>query len=422
MKRSPKLVVYGAFAAFVFVLALALGRPELAALAAPFALILVLGLASPRPGMVRTALEVKKERVLEGDEVEAELVTRASSRTPALYLSFFLPHGVRLAEGEPAFLLGLDAEEERRVPLRLACDRWGAYKLGDAIWRVSDAAGLRFMDARVHGQTLLQVYPRTERLWSLVKPLETQPFAGNRLARARGEGIEFADIRPYVPGDRLRHVNWRASSLHQTLHVNEQHPERNSDVIIFVDSFAEARGQDEGTLDLAVRAAASLASHYLSVRDRVGFVSFGGLVRWLTPSSGSIQHYRIIEALLETEIAFSFAWKDIDALPSRSLTPQALVVAVTPLLDERGLHALLNLRRRGFDLVVIEISPLAYVGDNRDSLDILAARFWRLWRDAMRFRFEQSGVAVIEWDGRVPLAAMVEEVTAFHRFARYASA
>ena len=298
MKRSPKLVVYGAFAAFVFLLALALGRPELAALGAPFALVLVLGLASPRPGIVRTALEVKKERVLEGDEVEAELVARASSRTPALYLSFSLPDGVRLAEGEAAFLLGLDAEEERRVPLRLTCDRWGAYKLGDAIWRVSDVAGLRFMDARVRGHSLLQVYPRTERLWSLVKPFETQPFAGNRLARARGEGIEFADIRPYVPGDRLRHVNWRASSLHQTLHVNEQHPERNSDVIIFVDSFAEARSQDESTLDLAVRAATSLASHYLSVRDRVGFVSFGGLVRWLTPSSGSIQHYRIIEALL----------------------------------------------------------------------------------------------------------------------------
>jgi uncharacterized protein (DUF58 family) len=208
--------------------------------------------------------------------------------------------------------------------------------------------------------------------------------------------------------------------------VNEQHPERNSDVIIFVDSFAEARNKDGSTLDLAVRAAASLARQYLSVRDRVGFVSFGGLVRWLTPSSGGVQHYRIIEALLETEVAFSFAWKDIDALPSRSLTPQALVIALTPLLDERGLNALLNLRRRGFDLVVVEISPLEYVSEGPDSrgdpLDALAIRFWRLWRDAIRFRFEELGVAVVEWDGRAPLEAVVEEVTSFRRFARYASA
>jgi uncharacterized protein (DUF58 family) len=208
--------------------------------------------------------------------------------------------------------------------------------------------------------------------------------------------------------------------------VNEQHSERNSDVIIFVDSFAEAASPDGSTLDLAVRGAASLADHYLAVRDRVGFVSFGGLVRWLTPSGGGVQHYRIIEALLETEIAFSFAWKNIDALPSRSLTPQALVIALTPLLDERGLRALLDLRRRGFDLVVIEISPLAYAGaapdSHPDSLDALAIRFWRLWRDSMRFRFEELGVAVLEWDGRTPLAAVVEEVTAFRRFARYVSA
>jgi uncharacterized protein (DUF58 family) len=207
--------------------------------------------------------------------------------------------------------------------------------------------------------------------------------------------------------------------------VNEQHPERNSDVVIFVDSFAEARSRGGSTLDLAVRAAASLASQYLAVRDRVGFVSFGGVVRWLTPSSGGIQRYRIIEALLATEIAFSFAWKDIDVLPARSLTPQALVIALTPLLDERGLSALIDLRRRGFDLVVVEISPLANEGAGRDPRgdvsDALATRFWRLWRDAMRFRLEELGVAVLEWDGDAPLMAVVEEVTAFRRYARHAS-
>jgi uncharacterized protein (DUF58 family) len=359
---------------------------------------------------------------LEGDEVEAELVVGTSSKTPSLYLSLSLPEGVSLVQGEATFLLALDAGEERRLPLQLSCARWGGYRLGDAVWRASDAAGLRFLDARIHGHSPLRVYPRTERLRSLIEPIETQPLAGNRVARARGEGIEFADIRPYSPGDRPRRVNWRASSLHQALHVNEQHPEHNSDVVIFVDSFAEARSEDESTLDLAVRAAASLAGHYLSVRDRVGFVSFGGVVRWLAPSGGNVQRYRIIEALLETEIAFSFAWKDIDVLPSRSLTPHALVLALTPLLDERGLHALLNLRRRGFDLVVIEISPLAYASYAEASLDALAARFWRLWREAMRFRFEQLGVSVIEWDGRTPLAAAVEEVTVFRRTARRAFA
>ncbi len=57
-------------------------------------------------------------------------------------------------------------------------------------------------------------------------------------------------------GDALKRVNWRASARRGELWVNESHPERNTDVILFVDSFAEARIGGEGTLDLAVRATA----------------------------------------------------------------------------------------------------------------------------------------------------------------------
>ena len=55
----------------------------------------------------------------------------------------------------------------------------------------------------------------------------------------------------------MKRVNWRASARRGELWVNESHPERNTDVILFVDSFAEARLGDEGTLDLAVRATAA---------------------------------------------------------------------------------------------------------------------------------------------------------------------
>ncbi len=426
MRRSPKLVLYAALAATFFLLALVLGRPELVALGAPFALVLIVGLSLPRPGVVEVSLEVVAERVLEGDEIEAELSVRpiepagATAHVPVLYLGLSLPQGLRTAVGETTLVLALQAGEERRIPLRFVADRWGGYRLGDVVWRTSDVAGLVSRDGSSRGTSPLQVYPRTERLRALLAPLEAQPFAGNRVARARGEGIEFAETRPYVPGDRPRRVNWRATSVRQTLFVNEQHPERNSDVVIFVDTSAEARRGDEGSLDLAVRAAATLAEHYLSTRDRVGFVSFGAMVRWLTPGSGDVQRYRIIETLLASEIAFSFAWRDIDTLPARSLTPHALIIAITPLLDERGVAALLDLRRRGFDLVVVEISPLAFAPDGRNSLDAVAARLWRLWRGTVRFRFEELGVAVVEWDGQVPLAAALEEVRSFRRSARHA--
>src|SRR5439155_1333429 len=183
------------------------------------------------------------------------------------------------------------------------------------------------------GGAALKVYPREEALRRLVRPLETQPYSGDEVSRRRGEGIEFADMRPFAFGDPLRHINWRASARRGQLWVNERHPERNTDVVIFLDTFAEARRGSTGTLDLALRAAATLTARYVRRRDRVGFVSFGGVLRWLQPGTGLAQLYRMVDALLDTEIWLNYAWKDLDVVPARTLPPQALVIALTPLLD-----------------------------------------------------------------------------------------
>jgi uncharacterized protein (DUF58 family) len=294
--------------------------------------------------------------------------------------------------------------------------------MGPIAVRVRDRFGLVAHDALIESPITLRAYPRPERLRSLVNPLETQPFAGNRVARVRGEGIEFADLRPFTSGDRVRRVNWRVSARRGELYVNEQHPERNSDVVLFLDSFAEVRRERESTLDLAVRAAASLAHEYLERRDRVGVVGFGGVVRWLLPSTGRAQDYRIADALITSEVTLSYALKDVDVLPPRSLPPQALVIALSPLLDDRSMRALTDLRARGFDLAVVDVSPLPFVTLPPASPDELALRLWPLWRESVRFGYERLGVPVVEWKEGQPLAQAIEEVTAFRRFARRAFA
>ncbi|MHB8059524.1 MAG: DUF58 domain-containing protein [Gaiellaceae bacterium] len=418
MNRSPKLALYATLAAASFIAALALGRPELAGLGAPFALMLAVGLSLPPPAKVEVSVRLSRERVLEGDEIEAEL-SLSAPQACEVQLALALPRGIAALDEPESHVLWLERGQARSIPVKLACERWGAYRLGELIVRSGDRARLRLADRYLAAGATLRVYPSRERLQSLISPRETQPFAGNRVSRAKAEGIEFADIRPYVRGDRIRRLNWRASSRGQTLYVNQQHPERNADVILFLDSFAEARQESGGTLDLAVRAAATLADHYLAAQDRVGVVGFGGIVKWLTPASGTLQSYRIAEALLETEVNFSYVWKRIDVLPARSLTPQALVIALSPLLDQRGMYALVDLRRRGFDLAVVDVSPIPFAASSDGGApDPQALRLWRLWRETLHLRYQEIGVAVTEWTGSESLEKVVEEVRAFRRFAR----
>jgi uncharacterized protein (DUF58 family) len=96
------------------------------------------------------------------------------------------------------------------------------------------------------------------------------------------------------------------------------------------------------------------------------------------------------------------------------------VIALTPLLDDRAAIALLDLRARGFDLIVIEISPLAFVFPKQGEIHGIAHRLWRLRRDAVRGRFERAGVPVAVWDDDSSLTVAMEEVETFRRQARTA--
>jgi uncharacterized protein (DUF58 family) len=171
-------------------------------------------------------------------------------------------------------------------------------------------------------------------------------------------------------------------------------------------------------LVMAVRAAAGLARYYLARRDRVGLVGFGGVVRWLLPSMGARQLAMIVEALLDTEVTLSYAWKGVEVIPPRTLPPRALVVALSPLLDRRTVAALLDLRRRGFDLSVIEIPAETLVPPRRTPEAQLAHRIWRLSRERQRLGYLRLGVPVVAWPPGAPLAPALEEAERYRRSLR----
>ena len=420
MTRSAtgKLHVYVVLAGLGLLGALTLGRPELAAIASPFALFVALGLLFAREPSIRAETEIDRERQLETRHVDlfVELSAEQTVRAPRA----------------PARPTG----RARRRRRRTRCSSGSrAASGGSSKCRSSASTGGRTRSEGLSGargtpsdcsctkggresRSRLKVYPHGETVQRLLRPLETQAFSGNQVARNRGEGIEFADLRPFTPGDRIRRVNWRATARRGEPWINEMHPERNADVVLFLDTFAEARRDDLGTLDIGVRAAASLAALYLREKDRVGVVSFGGVLNWLTVTSGTTQLYRIVDSLLDAQIVLSYAWKDLDVIPPRTLPPRALVIALSPLLDERAVGALLDLRARGFDLAVVELSPFSFVPEPETETQRLAYRLWRLRREALRSKYAALGVPIVEWHEGVPMEAVVEEVRAFRRHAR----
>lgn len=402
--------------------ALAFGRPAFAAVSIPFAVVLGVAVAaSPRPDL-RIGFTLDAGRMLEGDAVGAHLDVRADGPVEWIELELILPEGIATSDGSGRTAFRLAPGESRRLDYELACERWGAYGIGLIDVRVRSAFGLLVTTGTVDAVAPLRAYPRRERLLRVVQAHDTTPFSGSQVSRAKGEGIEFADIRPFAAGDRVRRVNWRASARRERMYVNESHPERASDVILFLDSFAEARGSGEGTIDQAVRAASSLADAYLERRNRVGLVSFGGTLRWLPPAMGMRQQYRIVDALIETELARSYFPTTLEVIPRRVLPPQALVIALTPLLDQRTITALLDLRARGFDLAVVDVSPVPYAVGEGGREDDLAWRLWKMWREALHHRYERVGVPVVEWSSERSLLAAIEEVTAFRHRVRYVSA
>jgi uncharacterized protein (DUF58 family) len=417
---SPRVRGLMGLSGAAIVTGLAIGRAELVVMATPVLMLVGVGLAVCAQPRLAVDIGLDRERMIEGQAATVRVLIRNDGATADLEVALAQTSHIDVDPGGP-LLLRLRAGGSQSLTFAVRPRRWGAHSLGPLVIRARDPLGLRAWDVRLGDRVTVRSFPHEEQLRHLVAPLRTQPFLGAHVARLRGSGIEFADIRPFTAGDRVRQVNWRATARRGILHVTDRHPEHASDVVLLLDTFAEARDSDSGTLDAAVRAAASLARAHLARRDRVALVDFGGTLHWLEPAFGTRQLYRIVDALLASDIAFSYAWRAVESIPRKLLPPRALVLAVTPLLDERSIRLITDLRRRGRDLTVVEVSPQRHSAPGPTLSDHVAYRLWTLQRDALRARLQAMGIAVVVWDETALLDSGLEGVNAFRRSAGLAA-
>ena len=346
-------------------------------------------------------------RAFEGDRVSVELTIHAETDVPPMEIWHLIPPEAVCPGGRHRVLLALREGEERTLHHEVIFPRRGKYVLGRLYSRVHPGTDLQPLLAEYRYDQVCHVYPHVVPLPHHLPPTHTHGSFGNYVSRTAGDGLEFAGIRPYSSGDRIRRVHWRASLTRQQLYVTEYYCERNADVVILLDTLVSLGTLQANTLDVAVRAAASLAAHYLYHKDRVGLIHYGGVCTWLPPATGQLQLYRILDALLGTQSLFSYLTADIARIPPRVLPPGALIFVITTMLDTRIDVALHDLLARGFQFVLLIISPAHVMPMSRHQRHSEAtARLWRLEMDLRLRELRRSGMPVVMQDSDDPLAGL----------------
>jgi uncharacterized protein (DUF58 family) len=293
----------------------------------------------------------------------------------------------------------------------------------DAFWAVKrvlarDVASVFIYQQSVDSANTVRVYPRPERLRSLLRPQALRPRFGSLVSRAAGAGLEFASIREFQPGDQRRHINWKATARQRRVHVNLFHPEWSSDVVLLLDTFTDVVGDAVSSLDLTVRAATSAAIACIGRRDRVGLLVVGHEIKWLLPGLGTRQLYQIVDSVMQTRLAFTYTWPTADAIPKRVIPAGALVLALTPLVDRRTAVLLRDLLGRGHDVAVVEISAPAILPPPTNQREDIARRLWDLHREAVRLGLRQLGLPVAAWKPGQPVQVPLMELERFGRTSR----
>jgi len=234
----------------------------------------------------------------------------------------------------------------------------GAVTFGDLHVRAAGPLGLATLQWCVPLAQPGRVYPDLRSLALL--GAASDPAASRRQQRGPREGREFESLRPYLAGDDVRSIDWKATARRGLPIVRQWQPERNQTVWLLLDCgrLLSARLPDGRTkLDRAVDAALAVARAAVARGDRVGTILFGAEVaRVLPPGSGRSQLGPLAEALhaargAPEESDYQAAFDALDARQRR----RALVLVFTDLADPDTSALLIaraaQLRRRHLVLV-----------------------------------------------------------------------
>ncbi len=184
--------------------------------------------------------------------IDLVLRNRSSRKSPVMSVYDQLEDG----RGASVHVAPLRSQEDARLAYRLPARSRGRLSVGPLDITLGDHLGLTTTTIRAARLTELIVHPKLYNLAPLVAVAGHDPAADQQQIRSIATaGEEFFALRPYVVGDELKRVNWKASARHDDLVVRQDEKPRTGRVTILLDVSPDA--YDDAGFERAVSAALS---------------------------------------------------------------------------------------------------------------------------------------------------------------------
>lgn len=413
-------------------------RPDLLVLVAPLAMVLAWSLATRPQEVPRRRFALSHVQVREGEQAIAvtdvepveDADVLAATLSPAPFVEGVALERrtvVRDAEGIDIQPTSVVADVEgplvgalRRLQIGVRLTRWGVRRIGPVqVAAVSPWGSFRWGPTMVEPLGL-RTLPEPVAFDSRAPAPHPRGLVGAHRSVRPGQGSEFATLRPFQVGDRLRHIHWpRSTRGSGELFVTSSYADEDTHVAVLLDAHYDLgrSGGVRGTassLDRSVRAAAAIAEHFLHQGDRVSLRVLSGRTPMTVPAGTGRRHgVRILDTL--SRVVPAAAENTDPARVHLGVSAGTLVVMISALVSPDALTQAAMLARRGLSVVVIDALVDPAQGEVVDSTekDPLARTAWRirmLERDREVRAIRSQGVAVVPWLGPRSLDVVLREL------------
>jgi uncharacterized protein (DUF58 family) len=184
-------------------------------------------------------------------------------------------------------------------------------------------------------------------------------FLGEYLAVFRGRGIEFSEVREYLPGDDVRSIDWNVTARLGAPYIKKFVEERELNVVLAVDvSSSELFGTAaQSKRELATEVAGLIAFSAVTSNDKIGLVAFSSEIeRFIPPGKGARYVLRLLRELLYLQPAHSGTSlaRALDYV-SHVLKRRSTVFLISDFLDQ-GYESILRVAARRHEIVAISLT------------------------------------------------------------------